>query len=112
MNVHRELGPGFKEIVYHQALIKSLSKDLQIEMEKQFDVYLGEEKIGNFRADLVVKNKVIVEVKAVSGFMPKIFYSQVTTYLKASKIEVGLQINFGNPSLDFKRFVYTNNQSV
>lgn len=105
MQIHRELGPGFKENIYHKALTELLKKESQVEIEKPFNVYLGQQKIGSFRADIIVNNKVIVEVKAINGFMPKIFQSQIISYLKASNLEVGLLLNFGNLSLDFKRFV-------
>lgn len=54
--------------------------------------------------DLIVNNKIIVELKAVSGEIQKIFQTQTVSYLKASGLEVGLLINFGNPSLEIKRF--------
>ena len=104
MKVHRELGPGFKESIYHQAMIVILrAEGHEVETEKQFSVFLGAVKIGTFRADLIVNKKVILEIKAIGGKMPKIFLSQVVSYLKASHLEVGRLLNFGNPSLEFDR---------
>lgn len=106
MKAHRELGPGFKEKVYHNAMIYLLNKNKYIVItEKSFKVYLDKKEIGNFRVDLMINNKIIIEIKAVSGKMPQIFHSQLVSYLKASEIEVGLLLNFGNPSLEFKRIV-------
>lgn len=107
MKAHRELGPGFKESIYHQTMIVLLSQmPYWIETEKQFEVFIDTVKVGIFRADLVVEKKIIVEIKAISGKMPKIFQSQVVSYLKASHLKVGLLLNFGNPSLEFQRLVY------
>ncbi len=107
MRVHRELGPGFKENIYHKAMIAVLSDGrYNVLTEKPFKVYLDKKEIGNFRADLIVDNKIIVEIKAVSGKMPQIFQSQLVSYLKAAGLEVGLLLNFGNPSLEFKRIVH------
>ena len=105
MNIHNKLGPGFKEEIYHQAMINDLIKEgLKIESEYEFDLVYDDKLIGIFRVDLIVADKVIVELKAVSGEMSKIFQTQTVSYLKASRLEVGLLINFGNPSLEVKRF--------
>ena len=105
MDVHRKLGPGFKEAIYHTALFQVLAKNgFDVESEKEFDVYFDNDIIGNFRIDLYIENKIIVELKAVSGEIPILFKTQVVSYLKASNKEVGLLINFGNTSLDIKRF--------
>ncbi len=104
MDAHRKLGPGFKEIVYHEAMIVVLRKaGYHVETEKLFNVFLDGAKVGKFRVDIMVEEKIIVEIKAVGGIMPKIFLSQVVSYLKASNTKVGLLLNFANPSLDFKR---------
>ena len=104
MKVHRELGPGFKENVYHQAVAVMLRGDgLIVQTETPFIVKLGKVEVGRFRVDLIVNKKIIVEIKAIGGKMPRIFLAQVVSYLKASGLEVGLLLNFGNPSLEFKR---------
>ncbi|TSJ44053.1 GxxExxY protein [Mucilaginibacter corticis] len=103
--VHSSLGPGFIEKIYAKALQHQLAKeDLSFEIEKEFNVYFDEQFVGKFRCDLFIENKVIVELKSVTGFIPKLFQSQLLSYLKASKVKVGLLINFGNPSCEVKRF--------
>ncbi len=105
MKVHGELGPGFKEVIYHQAMLSDLiENDFDVETEVEFDVIYKNKIIGIFRIDLLVNKKVLIELKAISGEIPKIFKSQVVSYLKASNLEVGLLLNFGNPSLEIKRF--------
>lgn len=105
-DIHRALGPGFTEKIYHRALIISLNKaGLQCDTEKQFDVLFEGEKVGKSIVDLVVDASVIVELKAITGKMPPVFRSQVLSYLRASGIKVGLLINFGNSSCEIKRLV-------
>ena len=59
--------------------------------------------IGKFRCDLLIENKVIVELKSVTGFIPILFHHQVLAYLKAANVKTGLLINFGNKSCEIKR---------
>ncbi|MEJ6982238.1 GxxExxY protein [Pedobacter sp. P351] len=60
-------------------------------------------QVGKFRCDLLIENSVIVELKSVTGYQPKLFQNQLISYLKASKIKTGLLINFGNTSCEIKR---------
>ncbi len=76
---------------------------LKFETECEFDVYFSHKKIGKFRCDLVVEEKVIVEIKSVEKYMPKIFEYQLLSYLKAANIKTGLLVNFGNKSCEVKR---------
>ena len=102
--VHRSLGPGFIEKIYAKALQIQLNRmGLTFEAEKEFNVYFQEQLVGKFRCDLFVEGTVIVELKSVTGFMPKLFHNQLLSYLKASKIKIGLLINFGNSSCEVKR---------
>jgi GxxExxY protein len=102
--VHSALGPGFIEKIYAKALQHQLrSEGLRFEIEKEFNVFFDDQFVGKFRCDLFVEDKVIVELKSVTGFIPKLFQSQVLSYLKASKVKTGLLINFGNPSCEVKR---------
>ena len=104
--VHSELGPGFNEKIYHNALKLLLEeKGLKYETEKDFKIGFHDKKIGSLRLDLVVENKVIVEIKGITGNIPEVFRYQVLSYLKASKLAVGLLINFGNKSCQVQRFV-------
>ena len=102
--VHNQLGPGFLEKIYVNALkIKLHQAGLKYQGEKEFDVFFEGIIVGRFRCDLFVENEVIVELKAVTGYQPKLFQSQVISYLKASKVKTGLLINFGNKSCEVKR---------
>ncbi|MEI8349552.1 MAG: GxxExxY protein [Candidatus Omnitrophota bacterium] len=104
--VHSELGPGFNEKTYHSALKLSLEEEKLIcETEKQCKVIYHGKQVGIFRLDLVVQDTVIVEVKAVNGYMPKVFEAQILSYLKVADYGVGLLINFGNKSCQIRRLV-------
>ena len=105
--VHTALGPGFNEKIYSNALQITLKKAcLSFVAEKEFIVLFENQQIGKFRCDLLVENSVIVELKSVMGFQPKLFQNQLISYLKASKIKTGLLINFGNTSCEVKRLSY------
>lgn len=102
--VHNTLGPGFLEKIYVNALkIKLRQKGLHFEAEKEFVVVFENTVIGKFRCDLLVENKVIVELKSVTGYQPKLFQNQLISYLRAGKIKIGLLVNFGNLSCEIKR---------
>ena len=104
--VHNSLGPGFPEKVYQSALAESLcSGHLSVERERRFSVMFESIQVGDFHVDLLVGNRVIIEIKAVIGMMPKVFTAQLLAYLKASGMPVGLLVNFGNPSCEVKRLV-------
>ncbi len=102
--VHNELGYGFLEKVYHRSLFIELSKrGYSVEFEKPIEVRYDNQVVGEFFADLLVENKVVVEVKA-AGKYDNVFEAQLLNYLKAMGLEVGLIINFG-PSVEVKRMV-------
>jgi len=102
--VHTALGPGFIEKIYAKALQHQLKKEnIAFEYEKEFNVFFDDQLVGKFRCDVFIENKVIVELKSVTGFIPKLFENQLLSYLKASKIKTGLLINFGNSSCEIKR---------
>ena len=102
--VHNELGYGFLEKVYHKSLFIELSKRAySVEFEKPVEVRYDNQVVGEFFADLLVENKVVVEVKA-AGKYANVFEAQLLNYLKAIGLEVGLIINFG-PSVEVKRMV-------
>ena len=105
--VHSELGPGLTEKIHHNALKIALKEaNLKYDSEKEFSVNFQEKEVGSLRLDLIVQNKVIVEVKAVTGNMPEVFKYQVLSYLRVSKLEVGLLVNFGNKSCQIKRLMF------
>lgn len=104
--VHSELGPGFIERIYHNALKEALNQEmLKYNTEKAFTVLYQGKEVGTFKADLIIEGRVIVEVKAVEGNMPKIFEAQVLSYLKVAEKQVGLLINFGNKSCQVRRLI-------
>ena len=105
--VHRELGPGFHEKIYHNALKLALREmDLTYQTEKLFKVFYQDVSVGSFKADLMVEDKVIVELKSLTGNIPNIFESQVLSYLKAPGLKIGLLENFGNRKCQIKRLIY------
>ena len=104
--VHSQLGPGFIERIYVNALKIELAQlELCYIAEKEFTIKYGNQNIGKFRVDFLVDSKVIVEIKALEGRVPKIFETQVISYLKASGLNVGLLINFGNRSCEVRRLM-------
>lgn len=105
--VHTFLGNGFQEVIYQRALAWEMGKaGLHFQREIEQHIYYKElpEPIGTRRADFVVEEKVLVELKAVIQ-LEDVHAAQILNYLKAYKLEVGLLINFGSKSLGFKRFV-------
>jgi len=105
--VHSELGPGFIEKIYHAALKLAFNQEgLKYETEKRFEVCYQGKKVGILIVDLVIENKVIFEIKAITGNIPDVFKYQVLSYLKASNLKVGLLVNFGNKSCQVKRFIF------
>ena len=104
--VHSELGPGFNEKIYHNALKCALKEsELGYVTEKQYKVIYQDNLVGNLRIDLIIEDKVIVEVKALTGNIPKVFESQVLSYLKVTGHDVGLLVNFGNKSCQVRRLM-------
>jgi GxxExxY protein len=102
--VYNELGGGFLESVYHEALRIALEQaGMRVEVEVPVPVYFRGQVVGNFRADLVVNGCVLVELKAISGF-DAAHDGQVLHYLRATTFEVGLLLNFG-PKPQFRRFI-------
>ena len=109
--VHRILGFGFLEAVYGNALYKELiSRGMKCECQKPIDVYYKGEIVGHYVPDMIVEDKVIVELKAVADLRPEHEW-QVINYLSATDLEVGLLLNFGH-SLLARRKVCTVRKSV
>lgn len=104
--VPSELGPGFNEGIYHNALKTALKEGgLGFQTEKKLFVSFQGKHVGGLRLDLIIEDKVIVEVKAITGNIPTVFKLQVLSYLKASGYKVGLLINFGNQSCQVRRLM-------
>jgi len=113
-DVHSFLGNGFQEVIYQRALSHEFQKaglSFQREIEQQIYYKDVPKPIGTRRADFIVENKVLVEIKAVIE-LEDVHIAQALNYLKAYKLEVGLLINFGSKSMTFKRLVLTQDKSV
>ncbi len=105
ITVHKKLGPGFLESVYQSALPIELGKQgLKVETEKEVKIYYDDKEVGLHRLDLVVEGQVIVEMKAVKGFDDS-HLAQLISYLKATKLKVGLLLNFAKSVLKIKRVI-------
>lgn len=106
MAVHRELGCGFLEAVYAEALeMEFKSQDIPYQREVPLPIeYKGEILKKNYLADFICYNKIIVELKAIS-FLESVHDAQVLNYLKASGFKLGILVNFGEQSLKYKRIV-------
>ena len=103
--VGNTLGVGFLEQVYENALVHELRKTgLLVEQQKMLEVWYDGVVVGNYRADLLVENAVIVELKAVTALDSRHF-AQCMNYLKATGLSLCLLINFGNPKVEVKRVV-------
>ena len=107
LKVYRFFGYGFNEKIYENAIALELRQaGLKVEQQMAIDVFYGEELVGSYIADLIVEDKVIVELKAVKAIVDQ-HEAQLLNYLKATRYEVGLLLNFGEKS-DFKRKVFDN----
>lgn len=110
MEVHRQLGRGFLEAVYKDALHHELSqRKIRFEREKKFEIkYKGVVLPHYYVADFVIDNKIILEIKAQDGATES-HYRQVINYLAVTNFKLGLLINFGEDSLVYKRLVLNKN---
>ena len=101
MDVINELGSGFLESVYEKAMVVALIEiGLSVQSQKPLKVHFREKLVGEFYADLLVEEKVMVELKTVKALAPE-HEAQIINYLHGTGIEVGLLINFGNPPTGF-----------
>ena len=101
--VMKELGSGFLENVYKNALfIVMKHKGLNVIAEQSFEIIFRNLKIGKYVADLIIENLIIVELKCCKTLLPE-HQAQLINYLKASELPVGLLVNFGNQKLEYKR---------
>ena len=108
--VHKFLGNGFQEVIYQRALSYEFSKTgLTFNREIKQKIFYKDlaQPIGTRRADFVVEDKILVEIKAIKE-LEDVHLAQALNYLKAYKLEVGLLINFGSKSMTFKRLILTN----
>jgi GxxExxY protein len=105
MQVHRILGNGFQEVIYQRALAKEMIlQDLSFARELEMPIFYKKDQIGTRRVDFLVQEVISVELKAMVK-LEDVHLAQAINYLEAYNLEVGLLINFGAKSLEFKRLV-------
>ncbi len=105
MEVHRQLGPGFQEYIYHRALEKEFKlQQISFESEYEIRIFYKGDQIGLRKVDFLVEKVIPVEIKAITE-LTDTNLAQSKNYLEAGGIEVGLLLNFGAPSLQFKRLI-------
>ena len=103
MEVHSILGSGFQEVIYQRALeIEMRSAGIDFQREYEMPIYYKEKRIGTRRVDFLVEGVVSVEIKAITK-LEDVSFAQAINYLEAYNLEIGLLINFGEISLNFKR---------
>ncbi len=106
MHVHNELGNGFQEVIYQRALAYEMKQaGINFVREQEIPIKYKDKYVGTRRADFIVEEKILVELKAICK-IEDVHFAQIINYLEAYKIEVGLLINFGAKSLEFRRFAY------
>ena len=110
MEVYNDLGSGFLESVYQEALAREFAyKEIPYVEQWGIDVYYKGDLLNKkFFADFICFNEIIIELKAMEGLVPE-HEAQLINYLKATKKPLGLLVNFGGPSLQYKRFANTKN---
>ena len=105
MKVHRELGYGFLEKVYESALMILLEKEGVIARQQYpISVYFENKVVGEYFADILVEDKVLIELKAIER-TANTHYAQLLNYLKATKIRLGLLVNFAPRKLEYERII-------
>ena len=111
--VYNNLGFGHKEDIYQKALaLEFKNANLNFSQQTNLAIIYQNNKIGTYRPDFIIDDKIIIEIKAVP-FMPKSYETQLTYYLKGTNYKLGFIINFGDKKLDIRRRVWTpNNKSA
>jgi len=103
MTVHQTLGNGFQEVIYQRAMeIEMRLAGLHFSREHEMPIYYREKQIGTRRVDFLVEEVISVELKATTK-LEDVYFAQAINYLEAYNLEIGLLINFGETSLNFKR---------
>ena len=105
MEVHKILGNGFQEVIYQRALAQEMTlQEIQFSREHEMPIYYKGAQIGTRRVDFLVENVISVEIKAITS-LEDVHLTQAINYLEAYNLEIGLLINFGSKSLQFKRVI-------
>ena len=103
MEVHKQLGPGFQEVIYQRCLALEFSATgLRFGREIEYPIYYKGRKVGTRRADFIVDSRIVVELKALTA-LEDVHLVQAKNYVRAYNLEIGLLINFGGNRLEFKR---------
>ena len=106
IEVHKALGPGFLESIYEAAMVVELKRvGLRVEQQKPLPIFYREVMVGEHRLDLLVEDKIVVELKAISE-LEDLHFAIVRSYLKAAGLEHGLLLNFAAMPLTVKRVIY------
>lgn len=109
MEVHKTLGNGFQEVIYQRALAIEMSdRNIEFSREQEMSIQYKGHDIGTRRVDFFVEDKIMVEIKAIIN-LEDVHLAQAMNYVEAYDLEIGLLINFGSKSLQFKR-VHNNNK--
>jgi len=105
MKVHSVLGNGFQEVIYQRALDIEMNKQgLQCQRELEMQIYYDGHEIGTRRVDFLVEDKVMVEIKALTA-LEDVHLAQAINYLEVYNLEIGLLLNFGAKSLQYRRVI-------
>ncbi len=108
--VSNDLGAGFLEKIYENALVIELKKQgLHAEAQKPLVVYYDNQVVGEYFVDILVEKSIVLELKAVKS-IDKIHQAQLLNYLKATGLKTGLLLNFGTPRLGIKRMIFTTDE--
>jgi GxxExxY protein len=103
IEVHRALGPGFLEIIYHRALAIELHHNgLMVDCEREVRIWYRGREVGRHRLDMLVEDTVVVELKTVES-LGRAHYAQLRSYLRATGLATGLLVNFSADKADFRR---------
>ena len=103
--VNRVLGAGFLEAIYESALLMELrNRGLEVQKQVSLNVEYKGVIVGEYRADLIVENQVIIEIKAIKTLLD-VHTAQILNYLKATRMKLGMLVNFTHPKADIKRFI-------
>jgi GxxExxY protein len=111
IEVHKDLGNGFQEVIYQRSLaVEMTNQNLKFRREHEMAVYYKGVEVGKRRVDFFVEGKIMVELKAIIK-LEDVHLAQAINYLEAYNMEIGLLINFGGKSLEFKRVMNTTKKS-
>lgn len=112
MTVHKILGNGFQEVIYQRALaIEMRLAGIEFNREFEMPIFYREKQIGTRRVDFLVESFISVELKAITK-LEDVHFAQAINYLEAYNLEIGLLINFGEKSLNFKRLTNKKHKST